>query len=268
MLRNNNSLNIKELQQIEGVMAAGSLSYFESIDSTNTWLMEHGQCGDICISETQSLGRGRRGNTWISPKSGNIYLSLCWCFEKMTENWSLLGLVVGVAIAEALKEFGLTQHGVKWPNDIYWQGRKMGGILIETVGHTGQVIIGIGLNVNMPTNIADQIDQQVISLTDAYELEKNLKGGMHSRVDLICILIKSLNNTLKGFSNFKCKDFNDAWKTWDILQGQQVSFSNQGVVVRGKVVGLDGHGRIGILLGSGETSYFSSADIKLKKNVD
>lgn len=270
MQRNYSSLNPQELEQIEQAMNGGSLSHFESIDSTNSWLMDNGRCGDICISETQSLGRGRRGNTWVSPKSGNIYFSLCWCFEKITENWSLLGLVVGVAIAEALKDSGLTQHGVKWPNDIFWQRKKMGGVLIETVGQTGKVVIGVGLNINMPVDIVDKIDQQFVSLDDALSAKPETKNTDISRVDLICKLIKCFNLALKDFPEMSFSVFNEAWESWDILQGELVSFSIQNMEIRGKVVGIDHDGRIGIFSNSGweagEVTYYSSAEIKLHKN--
>ena len=125
------------------------ISYFQSIDSTNSYLLKHGECGEICISESQSAGRGSRGNTWVSPESGSLYFSLCWCVDEIPETWSLLGLLVGIAIAETLEDIGLKGHGIKWPNDIFWRQQKMGGILVETVNQTGKLVIGIGLNLKL-----------------------------------------------------------------------------------------------------------------------
>ena len=110
-------------------LLGGKIHHFKNLDSTNTWLQKNGQCGDVCISDEQTAGRGRRGNQWLSPATGNIYFSIKWCFDspiQQIEHFSLLGLSVGIAVAEALADIGLQNHGVKWPNDIYWQQKKWG----------------------------------------------------------------------------------------------------------------------------------------------
>lgn len=257
MFKNIDSLNIS---QIESTIPFGKINYFQSVDSTNSWLLKHGQCGDICISEMQNAGRGRRGNTWISPKTGNLYFSLCWCFDKILEHWSLLGLVVGVAIAETLSEIGLRNHGIKWPNDIFWQEKKLGGILLETLDQSGKVIIGIGLNLHMPSDISKEINQDVTSL------DKAIRNNEFSRNQLVATLIQKLHQHLNTFASLGFDQFLSLWKTWDILHGETVSFSHRGSEIIGKVMGVDSHGRIGILIGTGEIEYFSSADIKIRKS--
>jgi len=242
---------------IENTLPYGKISYFDSIDSTNSWLLEHGQCGDICISEMQNSGRGRRGNIWISPKTGNIYFSLCWCFDERVEHWSLLGLVTGIATAEALSEIGLNGHGVKWPNDIFWQQQKLGGILIETQDQSGKVVIGIGLNINMPEDSTNQIDQAIISLDEA------MRGITISRDQLVITLIRQLHQHLNSFTKLNFEDFIASWNAWDILRGKTVSFTHQRSKIVGKVADIDKHGRLGIINKTGELTFYSSADIKL-----
>jgi BirA family biotin operon repressor/biotin-[acetyl-CoA-carboxylase] ligase len=252
--------NILNIEQIESVIPQGKLSYFEAIDSTNSWLLKHGQCGDICISEMQKAGRGRRGNLWLSPNTGNIYFSLCWCFDVVVSHLSLLGLVTGVAIAEALAEIGLTDHGIKWPNDIFWQQKKLGGILIETVDQSGRVIIGIGLNIELPKDVSEKIDQKAVGL------DKAMQGLSFSREQLISALIKRLYQHLKEFVHLDFDEFISTWNQWDILRGKIVSFIHQGIEVTGEVMEIDQHGRIGVILAdSNEIAYFSSADIRLRK---
>lgn len=252
-----------DIEQIESAMPFGKASYFGTIDSTNNWLLEQGQCGDICISEKQSAGRGRRGNTWGSPDAGNIYFSLCWCFDVLPEHLSLLGLEIGITIAEALEKIGLNGHGIKWPNDIFWQQRKLGGILIETVDQSGKVIIGIGLNINMPIEENEKINQEIITLAEA------MNGKLFSREQLVIVLIRQLHQHLNLFAALSFNEFIKTWNAWDILQGQVVSFNHQGSEIVGKVVALDPSGRIGILSSTGKIDFFSSADIKLAKlNAD
>ncbi len=252
-------LNLKRIKKDTGCK---HIHYFDSLNSTNSWLIENGKCGDICISEMQTTGRGRRGNTWESPQ-GNIYFSLCWCFDETVEHQSLLGLVTGLAIAEALSDIGLTEHGIKWPNDIFWQQKKLGGILLETVSQSGKVIIGIGLNVCLPSNINKKIEQPVTSLTEALKATGSRDG--FSKEVLLVYLIKRLQNRLNDFKNLSFDDFIESWKTWDTLLGKDVSFQHRDTIIMGEVVEIDKHGRLGILKRSGEVCFYSSADIKLTK---
>jgi len=238
-------------------MPVGRLHYFNSIDSTNNWLLKNGQCHDVCISSQQKQGKGRRGNNWFSPANGNIYFSLCWCFPSLPRYWSLLSLVVGIATAKALSKVGLKGHGVKWPNDIFWKGEKLGGILLETTDQSGRVIIGIGLNVKQPENHLITINQPVTSL------EKGIIDKTFSSEECIIYLIKELYHYLDQFIHLSFENFLKEWQQWDILHNQHVQLSHQGKVIHGTVSGIDKTGRIGIQTSSGATLYFSSAEIKL-----
>ncbi|MGK0269782.1 MAG: BirA family biotin operon repressor/biotin-[acetyl-CoA-carboxylase] ligase [Cocleimonas sp.] len=234
------------------------ISCFDSIDSTNAWLIENGKDGDFCLSETQTAGRGRRDNQWVSPNSGNIYLSYCCYFDNAIEHQSLLGLVAGIAIAEALQEIGLSGHGIKWPNDIFWNGKKLGGILIQTADNYQKFVIGIGLNISLPEESRSEITQAAVSLEDA------LKGKNFYRETVVINLIQRLLTHTEMFAQLPFQAFKQSWNRWDILHGQDVSFQHQNKEISGTVDGIDKHGRIGVLLESG-IEYFSAADIKLKK---
>ncbi len=257
MLAKNTPLNIEKIKEST---SCGEIHYFDSINSTNSWLLENGNCGDICISEVQTMGRGRQGNMWESPE-GNIYFSFCKCFEEITEHWSLLGLVTGIAIAEALDDMGLTGHGVKWPNDIFWQQKKMGGILLETTGQSGKVVIGIGLNISLSYQTHEKIGQVAISLSEAMG-EKVIAP----KEALFIHLIKRLQARVDDFENLKFDEFIKSWKTWNILEGKYVNFENQGTMISGKVINIDKHGRLGVLKSSGNIGFYSSAEIKVSKD--
>ncbi len=246
---------IKESTQCENI------HYFDSVDSTNSWLLENGKCGDICISETQTSGRGRRGNTWESPK-GNISFSLCYCFNKITEHWSLLGLLAGIAIAEALEDIGLKGHGVKWPNDIFWQQKKLGGILLETSDQSGKVVIGIGLNISLPPTTHEKIGQAATCLTEAM----TTTNITFSKETLFIHLITRLHARLSVFESLNFDHFIKSWRDWDILQGKQVSFDHQGEIISGEVIKIDKQGRLGILKHTGDLCFYTSAELKLTKN--
>ena len=245
--------------QFSNERATPKISFFKNVNSTNAWLLENGECGDSCLSEMQTAGRGRRNNDWVSPNSGNIYFSYCCCLNSSVIHRSLLGLVTGVAIAEALHDIGLRGHGIKWPNDIFWNGKKLGGVLIQTSNKSDKFIIGVGLNLSLPKSSYSEITQAAVSLEEA------MKGIIFSRDELVIHLIKQLKLQLNSFKNINIDDFKQSWNKWDILRGQKVSFLHQNSSVNGRVEELDIHGRLGISNAAGEIKYFSSAEIKLNK---
>ena len=244
----------------------GKLYCFNRLDSTNTWLQKNGKCGDICISNKQTAGRGRRGNRWHSPATGNIYFSLLWCFDSPVQelkHFSLLGLSVAIAMAEALSDIGLQGHGVKWPNDIYWQKKKMAGILVENIHASNKLIIGIGINVNMPENEASRVDQAITCLRDALKQQtKDVGSKLHHQ--LLTAMIQRLNQHLGKFASLSLDNFMDDWNHWDMLKGRAISFQHQNKKVTGTVAGLDQHGRLALLDTNKKLQYYASADIRLR----
>lgn len=141
-----------------------------SLDSTNTRLLERARSESIeghCLTaEHQSAGRGRRGRFWMSPVASNLYLSMGFEFARI-DDLQCLSLLVGVAVAEALRELEISDVGIKWPNDLQHRRRKLAGILIESVptGRTGvSAVIGMGINVRVPAYVAEQIDQPYTEL--------------------------------------------------------------------------------------------------------
>ena len=193
-------------------------------------------------------------------------MSLKWCFKQTPVHLSLLSLTVGLSIVKALQKIGLSGHGVKWPNDIYWQGLKMGGILIESVSSpVGQcnpsglsLIIGIGLNINMSVSEGQQIDQPWVSLS-------KILGKRINRNQLLALLLEHLISDLQCFNSLDLDQFKTEWQQWDVLYGQQVRVLQQHKELSGVVRGLDAHGRIAIELISGQLTHYSSAEIRLKK---
>lgn len=251
-------------QQIESLLNAfsGKLHLFDTIDSTSSWLMHHGDCGDICLSEQQTAGRGRHGNEWRSPDAGNIYLSLCWCFNGLPEQASLLGLASGLAVTDMLQQAGLMDHAIKWPNDIFWQGRKMGGILLETHNKTGRIVIGVGLNIAMSEKQVPYIDQPWVSLKQA------ISKFTLSRNQLVAMLINHLVNEMHNFTSLNLDDFFNRWRKRDYLFGKQLQIrqGNSGFLT-GVGDGIDQLGRLKVRSENGIVDRYSSADISLSPAI-
>ena len=132
----------------------GRLDTLLEVDSTNRHIEEApgpepGQA-TVCVAEVQTAGRGRKGRSWVAPFGGSICLSLGWQFTESPPTLPALSLAIGIAVVRVLRRMGASAAGLKWPNDILWQGRKLAGILIEMRGESAgpaRVVIGLGLNV-------------------------------------------------------------------------------------------------------------------------
>ena len=129
---------------------AARLEIVPAVDSTNTELMRRARAGQaaptLLVAETQSAGRGRLGRHWQGAQSVGDALTFSLGVPLALPDWSGLSLAVGLALAEALHP-GIR---LKWPNDLWWQGRKLAGILIETAASAAPAryaVIGIGLNI-------------------------------------------------------------------------------------------------------------------------
>lgn len=133
-------VELLDLRRIRGELRAGrakrlrELALLFEVDSTNTRLLEAPPpppgSAHAALTELQSAGRGRRGRRWIAP-FGGIALSLAWSFPETGRDLPSLSLAVGVAVARALARVGARGIRLKWPNDLWFEDRKLGGVLIE-----------------------------------------------------------------------------------------------------------------------------------------
>lgn len=143
---------------------------FERIDSTNTWAknnVERLQRAYLSLitAREQTAGRGRYTRSWVSPKDQNIYATYALFLPIRREDIGNFPQVLALAAAKTVEALGLTPT-LHWPNDVMLDGKKLGGILTESVIHQGMrcLIIGIGLNVNMSGEECEAIDRPATSL--------------------------------------------------------------------------------------------------------
>jgi BirA family biotin operon repressor/biotin-[acetyl-CoA-carboxylase] ligase len=107
---------------------------FTELDSTNRYLLAAPPPAgklNVCIAEYQHAGRGRRGRAWSTPLGGGVCMSLGWVFADTPPGLSALTLAVGVAVRRVLARIAAVDIQLKWPNDLVWDERKLGGILLE-----------------------------------------------------------------------------------------------------------------------------------------
>lgn len=221
-----------------------------SLDSTNAAVRRlplAGQHATAVLAEHQAAGRGRHGREWHSPFGSNLYLSLGWTFDQPMSALGSLALVVALASAQSLQRLGLNGHGIKWPNDLVLDGRKLCGCLVEMQGSAQgpcHVVLGVGINVNMPATAAERhIDQP---WTD---LRTHLPAC--SRNELATVVLEELTRHITRFSQHGFTPLMDAWTRWDVLQGRTTTVHTGNGHVRGIARGVDQHGAL--LLDTGST---------------
>ncbi|SDH74429.1 BirA family transcriptional regulator, biotin operon repressor / biotin-[acetyl-CoA-carboxylase] ligase [Vibrio xiamenensis] len=191
------------------------------IDSTNQYLLERVdslQSGSVCIAEYQGKGRGRRGREWVSPFGSNLYMSMFWRLDAGMAAAMGLSLVVGVAVVEALQEVGIEGVKLKWPNDLYYQDKKLAGILVEMSGQAGaaaNLVIGMGMNLMMPA--------QTPGITQPWtSVEEILQGRSFDRNQLAVALVNALHQVLSDYELHGMNHFVERWNPLDNFLGRKV----------------------------------------------
>ncbi|MGI2129690.1 bifunctional biotin--[acetyl-CoA-carboxylase] ligase/biotin operon repressor BirA [Shewanella oncorhynchi] len=194
--------------------------YFDEIASTNGFLLDHItelKNGDVCVAEYQSAGRGRRGRTWVSPYGHHLYFSLFWTFPQGMAQAMGLSLAVACTLVEVLKSFGVENIGVKWPNDIYLDNKKLAGILIEMSGQADslcQLIIGVGVNMTMSEEQGKGIDQPWSDLSELVD--------MPDKTALVIALQKQLKRDIQLFEREGLAAFKTRWQAADLFYGREI----------------------------------------------
>lgn len=154
---------------------AGQKVYFyDEIDSTNTQakrLAEDGApSGTLVVSDCQVKGKGRRGRTWESPRASAIYMTLMLRPQILPERASMLTLVMGLSVVQAIRSVLHIETSIKWPNDVVLNRKKLVGILTEMnaqMDYIEYLVIGIGINANMgsfPQELQDKATSLQIEL--------------------------------------------------------------------------------------------------------
>ena len=220
---------------------------------------EENASGLVIVAEQQTSGRGRRGRQWVSPYGCNLYLSLVWGFDGGVSALEGLSLAVGVAVQKAVIRIGAEALDLKWPNDLLWQKRKVGGILLEVIGDpTGfcQVIIGVGLNVEMPEGHAVGIDQSWANLAE-------LVQGNLDRNELAGLVVDELLLLLSDYHELGFKYYRDEWHQYDAYADEIVTLSLMDKTVEGIARGVDDTGALRLEL-AGEIKIFSGGEVGLR----
>ncbi len=249
-------------QQLEPLLPGLSIEVVAHVDSTNTQLLQryrgpHGGRADdvavpgrrttdsqpcLLVAEHQSAGRGRMGRSWQSASGASLTFSLAMML--IPQDWGGLSLAIGAALAEALEPAkpsagGAPQVMVKWPNDLWYDERKLGGVLIETmaVGSHRVAVIGIGLNV---------LPMEVPALTHGYACMQELDADIDAPGTLHRVALP-LVRALREFEREGFPAFHARFARRDVLRGRQVRSG----AIEGVAQGVSSEGGLQVATESG-----------------
>jgi BirA family biotin operon repressor/biotin-[acetyl-CoA-carboxylase] ligase len=222
-----------------------SIEILPEIDSTNTELLRRARQGVhdpvLLLAERQSAGRGRLGRTWHGEPGHALTFSLGLPYQP--HNWSGLSLAIGLRLAESLGP----AVQLKWPNDLWYQQRKLGGILIEAASQGGQsyAVIGMGLNIQAPPQHALRTPAAAVcefwpEATAPRVLER---------------IAKPLLDTLKAFESQGFGPLQQSFNARDALRGLEICTSDG---LTGLCEGVDGQGALQIVTPEGRKAINSS----------
>jgi BirA family biotin operon repressor/biotin-[acetyl-CoA-carboxylase] ligase len=235
--------------------------HFDTIDSTNSWSKHNTSDFDknkltIVTANTQTAGRGRFNRRWKSPAGQNIYATYNFFIEKSRSDIGNIPQLLALSAVQILRQFGL-QAGLKWPNDVVINDKKLGGILCETVDCLDSlcVIVGIGINVNMPLELLQEIDRPATSMLVE-------TGKPHEVTEVLQSLTTAFANHLQTFLRSGFAPFIDDFRKAITHQpGQKVRFSDfVNEAWNGTFHAINDDGSLNLLLANGEKRRFITGE--------
>jgi len=246
------------------------IEILDSAPSSNTLLLQRAAQGapngSVLAVEWQSGGRGRLGRPWHSGLGNALTFSLLWRFDCGLSGLSGLSLATGVALMRALQALGVNGARLKWPNDVLGAGGKIAGILIEAQGDMlgpSAVVIGIGMNLTLPQQVLQRIDQPVSDLSQ-------LTAAPPQRNLLLATVLRELAGVLREFSANGFAGLREEWGSYHLYQNQSVQLLlPDGKMIQGIVRGVNQDGALSVEVKSAasaqpEMRIFHAGEISLR----
>lgn len=253
--------DMNSLVEFNGASSDYTIIYEDTVRSTNDVAGEYVKKGyshgTVVVANAQSHGKGRSGKVWASPPGLNIYMTLVVTpdMESVAGRIPVINLAASLSVVKAIREKTGLDVWPKWPNDIYFSDKMVGGILSESLiaGNTlSGLMIGIGINVNQESFPEDMKD-----ISTSIGLES---GTKHDRGDLI---VEVLNNFTHYYSLFT-KDSKAVIREWTELC-KTMNLSVKAVTEKGDIygtaIGLSDHGMLMLELSDKKVITLSSAEI-------
>lgn len=228
---------------LSGIAAITGCHVLNRVDSTNVWMRDRisqAALGEmhIAVTDFQQKGQGRRGREWMSLPGRQVTSSIGLVSAQGPIAWVGVAIAVGLSLASSLRQLGWPVE-LKWPNDLWLHGEKLGGILVEMDAMAegpSRLIIGFGINELLLDSEKQLLARPVASLQDM-----KIDYDRHA---LLAVLCSNLVQMLTDFSRFGLVSWRQLWPSYDALLGQLVGFEHQGEWREGLAEGIDEQGAL------------------------
>ncbi len=245
-----------------------NLITLERVDSTNSEAERHLAAGSrtplVILAREQTHGRGRRGRVWHSPPAGNLYGTFVFRPKLEPARLQDFTLWMGLNVCELIANFCSVEPGLKWPNDVYFNGRKAGGMLTEAridADEVHDLVFGLGLNLNARgADLPREVQKSATSLAEA--------AG--APIDVNRFAAALIGRVLAACNQFVEDDyrpkFAELWARFDILRGQPVTVTQGARSVAGTAMGIDAEGSLIVRTNAGRTERFRAGEVTLARD--
>lgn len=231
-------------ERLHGSMFGERLVLLPRVGSTNSVAKEMAARGEpegvVVVAEEQTQGRGRRGRLWISPGYTNLLFSVLLRPGLDVEGMFSVTMAMGLAVAETLECWSGVHVGVKWPNDLFVAGKKLGGMLSEFAVHGRSVtymVVGVGVNVNWRISESTELGPWATSL-----LEES--GRLWPRGILLADLLKGFEREYGRVLDARSEEVYRRWRQRLIMKGQDVEIRSQGDRIQGTLLDVEADGAL------------------------
>lgn len=238
----------------------GPVHHFETLGSTNDLAKELAAQGapegTVVVAEAQTGGRGRLGREWNSPPGVGLYVSLVLRPMLPPMDLPQITLTTAVAVVRAVRRVAGVAPGIKWPNDLLFNGKKLGGILTEMETESDRiryVVVGLGLNVNNP-GFPPELAATATSLTLT-------AGGTFSRVNLLKAWLEEFEELYGRFLNQGFPEILEEWKCSTVTLGRAVTVRQGPREISGQALDVAPDGALLLLTATGEMVRVTSGEI-------
>jgi BirA family biotin operon repressor/biotin-[acetyl-CoA-carboxylase] ligase len=244
-----------------------TISLLDEVDSTNDEAARQLAAGRtapfVVLARQQTRGRGRLGRSWHSEANGNLYASFAFRPRIAPGRMAIFTLWMGVNICELIANFTKLTPGIKWPNDILFDGRKAGGMLTEARVDADQIrdlIFGLGLNVNGSTEAwPPELARRAVSLAQQ----------VNAPLDMNRFTAALIGRVLLAYEQFAEGDhlssFADLWQRYDVLRGNRIALLQGDRRIAGTAMGIDDAGSLLIRPANGRLQRFHAGDVSIEK---
>jgi len=261
-------LDAVAIRRAAGQPLPGEVEILFAADSTNEYLYAtpppRAGSARIVFAEIQRAGRGRRGRSWLAPFGSGLTFSIAWSYPDVPAELSALSLAIGVQVADTLRAEGAGEAMLKWPNDVVWRHRKLGGLLIQLrleAGGAASVVVGLGLNLSMPESVRARLAAP--DATPVADLREALGGRLPDRNSLAGRLVAAMCDGLERFGREGFAPFATRWQELDSLSGAEVRVTQSTGSVEGRALGADRDGALRVEVG-GRVERFFAGDVSLR----